>query len=76
MRDALIQVKRELGRDAVILKTRKITKRGLLDVLGREQFEITAATKDYDLSANQISPHIAGDWNHRASTKAQTRSAH
>jgi flagellar biosynthesis protein FlhF len=68
IREAILQVKRELGDDAVILKTRKIVKprfsilnsskgsrgkRGLLDFMGREQVEITAATKDYDLSAHQ-----------------------
>ncbi len=42
MREALVQIKKELGEDAVILKTKRIP-RGMFDFLGKEQIEVTAA---------------------------------
>ncbi|MCF7810705.1 flagellar biosynthesis protein FlhF [bacterium] len=47
MKEALILVKRSLGEDAIILKTRKVKKGGLLSFLSKEMIEITAATPDY-----------------------------
>ena len=43
MADALAEVKRDLGRDAVILHTRSFRKGGLLGIGGRHWWEITAA---------------------------------
>lgn len=43
MKEALRQVKMELGDDAIILKSRKITKGGLFSFLAKEQIEVTAA---------------------------------
>jgi flagellar biosynthesis protein FlhF len=43
MREALEQVKRDLGPDAVILGTRTLPARGLGGLAGRERVEITAA---------------------------------
>lgn len=40
------QMKRDLGPEAIILSTRKITKGGLMSFLGKEMFEITAALDD------------------------------
>jgi len=45
--EALIQIKQELGEDAVILKTRKIAKGGVLNFLSREMIEVTASTPDH-----------------------------
>jgi len=44
MEQALDQVKRELGREAVILHTRPVRKGGLLGLGGRKQWEVTATT--------------------------------
>ncbi len=46
MSDALTQVRKELGEDAVILQSRQIEKSGLLSFLGKPMVEITAATPD------------------------------
>ncbi len=46
MNDALIQVRKELGEDAVILQSRKVEKGGLFSFLSREMVEVTAATPD------------------------------
>lgn len=43
MKEALRQVKMELGDDAIILKSRKITRGGLFSFLAKEQIEVTAA---------------------------------
>jgi len=49
MKQALAMVKRSLGEDAVILKTRKVKKGGLLSFLSRELIEVTAASPDRKL---------------------------
>ncbi len=46
LKEVTEQMKRELGPDAIILNTRKIAKGGLLNFLGKEVFEITAALDD------------------------------
>lgn len=51
MADALEQVKRQFGRDAVILNTRTLTKGGILGMGGRPFVEITAARQISDLPA-------------------------
>ena len=43
MKDAMAQVKDELGDDAVILHTKKIKKGGILGYGAKEIFEVTAA---------------------------------
>jgi len=43
MSDALQKVKRDLGRDAVILNTRTVNRGGLWRLSGRQMVEITAA---------------------------------
>ncbi len=49
MAEALEQVKRQLGKDAVILHTRAFTKGGVLGLGGRPMVEITAARSVSDL---------------------------
>jgi len=43
MKEAIAQMKKELGNDAIVLKSEKINKGGLFDLLGKEMVEITAA---------------------------------
>lgn len=43
MQDAMAQVKSSLGRDAVILHTRKLRKGGFLGFFAREMVEVMAA---------------------------------
>ena len=52
MRSALEKMKRDLGTGAVILGTRKISRGGLLDFLGKEMFEVTATTEDNVLATS------------------------
>jgi flagellar biosynthesis protein FlhF len=49
MADALNQVKKHFGRDAVILNTRTLTEGGWLGIGGRQVIEITAAPEWQDL---------------------------
>ena len=48
MKEALALVKRDLGEDAIILKSRKIIRGGIFSFIAKEQIEITAAV-DRDL---------------------------
>ncbi len=43
MQEAINQVKAELGRDAMILQTRRLKKGGLFGLFGKERFEVMAA---------------------------------
>ncbi len=43
MKEAMAQMKKELGGDAVILKSNKVKSGGILDFIGKEMFEILAA---------------------------------
>ncbi|MBW7997459.1 MAG: flagellar biosynthesis protein FlhF [Candidatus Glassbacteria bacterium] len=52
MREALEKMKRDLGTGAVILGSRKISRGGLLDFIGKEMFEVTATTEDNVLVAS------------------------
>ncbi|MFP4013674.1 MAG: flagellar biosynthesis protein FlhF [Chitinispirillaceae bacterium] len=45
MREALLQIKEELGEDAIILKTRKIQKK-MFGLAGPDEIEVTAAIDD------------------------------
>lgn len=44
LQEALLNVKRDMGVDAVILQTRKFNKGGVLGLLGKDMVEVTAAT--------------------------------
>lgn len=46
MQEAMEQVKRELGMDAVILHSKKVQKKGLLGYASKEMIEVTAAVED------------------------------
>lgn len=53
MQDAMTQVKKELGREAVILHSRRIQKGGLFGFFSKETFEIMAAVDTPALSVNE-----------------------
>ena len=55
MADALAAVKRDLGRDAVILHTRSFRKGGLLGFGGRQMWEITAS-QNVNVPARPVRP--------------------
>ena len=58
MSDALADVKRELGRDAVILHTRSVRKGGVLGLFGgRSVWEVTAAP-----NVNVLSRPLQGEY--------------
>lgn len=46
LKEATDMMKSELGAEAIILSTRKVARGGVLNFLGREEFEITAAIDD------------------------------
>jgi len=46
MKEALLQIKAELGEDAMILKTNKLQKGGLLGLGGSDEIEVTAGVDD------------------------------
>ena len=43
--EAMAQIKKELGKDAVILKTTAVPKRGLLSCMKTEEVEVVAAVE-------------------------------
>ncbi len=53
LKEATDVMKEELGSDAIILNTRKVHKSGLLNFLGKEAFEITAAIDEQAVTANR-----------------------
>lgn len=46
LQDAMIKVKMDMGKDAVILHTRKFKEGGFFGFFGRQKFEVTAAVED------------------------------
>lgn len=46
IKEAMIQVRNELGKDAIIIHTRKIRKKGLKGILGKAEIEILAAIEE------------------------------
>ncbi len=60
MREALLMVKRELGENAFILGSKKVSRGGLLG-LGKEMIEVTAAVDDPLSSQNSPSRNFSQD---------------
>ncbi|MCH7495778.1 MAG: flagellar biosynthesis protein FlhF [Candidatus Marinimicrobia bacterium] len=56
MRDALLEVTKELGKDAVILQSRKVTEGGLLGVGTKNLVEVTAALDNNEQAFKQPEP--------------------
>ena len=48
VKEALAKVKQELGKDAVILHSKKVKQGGVLDFFAKELFEVTAAIDESD----------------------------
>ncbi len=51
LQDAMIKVKMDMGKDAVILHTRKFKEGGFLGLFGKVMFEVTAAVEDAPMPA-------------------------
>lgn len=64
-----LQMKHELGPDAIILNTRKVPKGGVLGVLGKELVEITAAIDEQvDLQHTSYAPASVAETDDRSTT--------
>ena len=70
MAEALTQVKKHFGKDAIILSTRTLTRGGILGIGGRPHIEITA-TQEFlgllktplrclSISGSRLSPSVLG----------------
>ena len=59
MKEALQQVKTEFGDEAVILKSEKVMKGGVFDLLKREMVEVTAAAEDEVDTISTAGPDFA-----------------
>ncbi len=46
MNEAMIMIKNELGKDAIILSSRKVKPSGILGIFGKSKFEVLAAIED------------------------------
>jgi len=46
MNEAMIMIKNELGKDAIILSSRKVKPNGLFGIFGKSKFEVLAAIED------------------------------
>lgn len=68
MRETMAKVRADLGPDAVILKTRKHKPGGLLNLLAKEVFEVTAAI-DVDLPTSPAKPRPSPETNSNSSNK-------
>lgn len=75
LKEATTMMKEELGDEAVVLNTRKVHKGGVLNFLGKEEYEITAAIDDEAVTANlgkkfahELSRAGGGQRNHSAHT--------
>jgi len=64
MNDCLLQVKKELGTDAIILDSRKVSRGGPFSFLLNDQIEVTASTPDHNLPSRSRKR----DWNKLADT--------
>jgi len=53
MQDAMIKVKLEMGKDAVIIHTRKFKEGGFFGLFGKSMIEVTAAVEEPNLATNQ-----------------------
>lgn len=62
IREAMIKMKKELGSEAVILKSGKVKKSGVMDFVGKEEYEVLAAIdnnpKPVKTSVRPVQPAI------------------
>ncbi|MZP30551.1 flagellar biosynthesis protein FlhF [Heliobacterium undosum] len=56
VQEAMNKMKQEMGKDAVILHTRKIKEGGILGLFSREMVEITGAVEDSTVIAREAAP--------------------
>ncbi|KMQ50605.1 Flagellar biosynthesis protein FlhF [Chitinispirillum alkaliphilum] len=57
MREALLQIKEELGEEAIILKTRKLPKK-VFGIAGQDEIEVTAAVDDEAAKRQTVFPPL------------------
>ncbi|WP_418790222.1 flagellar biosynthesis protein FlhF [Phosphitispora sp. TUW77] len=55
LQDAMLKVKMDMGKDAVILHTRKFKEGGFLGFFGKSKFEVTAAVEDVNPPQTPVS---------------------
>ena len=72
MPEALAKVKADLGKDAVILQTRKISKGRAFDFFGREMVEVTAARPQPGTQARNSDDSQAALAQHVSANRART----
>lgn len=60
MKQALIEIKRELGEDAIILKSRKVNRGGLFSFISKELIEVTAAIDTDVPTVKRTAPAVSG----------------
>ncbi|HWI54174.1 MAG TPA: flagellar biosynthesis protein FlhF [Desulfobacteria bacterium] len=56
LQDAMLKVKVDMGKDAVILHTRKFREGGFFGFFGKQMFEVTAAIEDAPAQVSQKAP--------------------
>jgi len=62
IKEALVQIKQELGENAVILHSKKVKQGGIRDLLSREMYEVTAAVDETD-QPSSIKNQLTADRN-------------
>ncbi len=72
MREALQQVKKELGDGAIILKSDKVPKNGLFDFLKGEMVEVTAAPEEDMAAIKAAGPDFADHLDSSLAQRAET----
>ena len=58
MNEALVRIRHELGRDAVIISQRKIKKPGIKGIFAAKQIEVTAAVENYAKDSKEDKDNI------------------
>lgn len=59
MPEALSQIRRDLGKDAIILSTKKIRSKGILGLFGKSEFEVIAAAMQEEADERLSTPPLA-----------------
>ena len=74
LKEAVDQMKKELGNDAIVLESRKVKKDGIFDFSNKERMEILAAldsykaTSDKNKTEQRFSKSIAENRTHKGRT--------
>jgi flagellar biosynthesis protein FlhF len=68
MPEAIAKIRKELGKNAIIISTKKIKSRGFLGLFGKTAFEVIAAAEDEE---NQKNDHLKGSQARRDSAQEE-----